>query len=54
MAVVVEEWRIARRHPGDRPGNQNEPDTHGAPPLPRGHCRSRTSPQVVVHSVCHA
>ena len=51
---VVGEWRTARRHPGDRSGIQNEPDTRGAHPRPRAHCPSRMSPQVVVHPVCPA
>ena len=53
-SVVVGEWMTARRHPGDRSGVQNEPDTSGAHPCPRAHCPSRVSLQVVVHSVCHA
>ena len=56
-SAVVEvgaEWRTAQCHPGDRPGVQNELDTHEAPPRPRAHGPSHTSPQVVVHSVCHA
>ena len=52
--VVVGEWRVARRHPGDCPGVQNEPDTRGAHPRPGAHYPSRMSPQVVVHPVCHA
>ena len=52
VVVVVGEWRTARHHPGDRPGIQNEPD--GAIPRRRAHGPNRTSPQVVVHPVCHA
>ena len=44
MVGVVDEWRTALRQPRDRPGVQNEPDTHGAPPRPRAHCPSRTTP----------
>ena len=51
---MVGEWRTAQRLPEDRPGAQNEPDTLEAHPRPRVHCPSRTLPQVVVHSVCHA
>ena len=51
---VVGEWRTTRRHPEDSSGVQNEPDTRGAPPRPRAHYPSRTSPQVMVHPVCHA
>ena len=50
----VGEWMTAYRHPGDHSGVQNEPDTREAHPRPRVHCPSRTLPQVVVHSVCHA
>ena len=41
MVVVVDKWRAARRHPGNRPGVQNDPDTCGAPPRPRAHYPSR-------------
>ena len=51
---MVGEWRTVRHHPEDRPRVQNEPDTRGDPPRPRAHCPSRTSPQGVVHPVCHA
>ena len=51
MVVVVGEWRTAQCHPGDRPGVKNGPDTHGAPPRPRAHGSSHTSPLVVVHLV---
>ena len=27
---VVDEWRTARRHPGDHPGVQNKPDTRSS------------------------
>ena len=54
VVVVVGEWRTARRHPRDRPEVQKESDTRGAHPRLRAHCPSRMSPQVVVHSVCHA
>ena len=53
MVGVVDEWRTTQCHPGDHPGVQNEPDTRGAPPRPRAHGPSHTSPQVVVHPVCH-
>ena len=52
--AVVGEWRTAQRHPGDRPGVQNELDTREAHPRPRVHYPSRTFPQVMVHLVCHA
>ena len=51
---VVDEWRTAQRHPGDRSGGQSKPDTLEAHPRPRVHYPSRTLPQVVVHLVCHA
>ena len=51
---MVDEWRTAQCHPGDRPGVQKGPDIRGAHPRPTAHCQSRMSPQVVVHSVCHA
>ena len=54
MVGVVDEWRTAQCHPRDRLGVQNKPDTHGAPPRPRAHGPSHTSPQVMVHPVCHA
>ena len=54
VVVVVGEWRTSQRHPGDRLGVQNDPDTSGAHPRPRAHCPSCTSPQVVVHPFCHA
>ena len=50
----VGEWMTAHYHPGDRSGVQNEPDTREAHPCPMVHCLSRTLPQAVVHSVCHA
>ena len=50
----VGEWRTAQRHPRDRPGGQNKPGNLEAQPRPRVHYLSRTLPQVVVHSVCHA
>ena len=54
VMMLVGEWRTTRHHPGDRLGVQNVPDTRGAHPRPRVHCPSRTSPQVMVHPVCHA
>ena len=48
------EWMTAQHLPGDRPGDQNEPDTLEALPRPRVHCQSHTLPQVMVHPVCHA
>ena len=54
VAEVGDEWRTAQCHPGDCPGVQNEPDTHEAPPRPRAHGSSHTSPHVLVHPVCHA
>ena len=54
MVVAVGEWRTALHHPRDRSGVQNDPDTCGAPPRLRAHGPSHTSPQVVVHPVCHA
>ena len=51
---VMDEWRTARCHHGDRPGVQNELDTRGAHPRSMAHFLSRMSPQVVVHPVCHA
>ena len=47
-------WWVSGGLPRDRPGGQNEPDTHEAHPSSRAHCPSRTFPHVVVHSVCHA
>ena len=51
---MVGEWRTTRRHLEDRPGFQNEPGTRGAPPHSKANCPIRTSPQGVVHPVCHA
>ena len=42
--VVVGEWRTTQRHPTDRLGGQNEPDTREAHPRLRVHCPSRTLP----------
>ena len=53
-AAVVSEWRTTHRHPGDLPGGQSEPDTREAHPRSRVHFQSRTLPQVMVHSFCHA
>ena len=52
--AVVGERRTAQRHPEDRPGVQNEPNTCEAHPRPRVHCSSHTFPPVVGHPVCHA
>ena len=54
VVVVVGEWRTAQRHPVDRPGVENEPDTREAHLRPRVHCPSRTFPQVVENPVCHS
>ena len=52
MVVEADETRTAQCFPGDRPGVQNEPDSHEARPRPRAHGRNRRPPQVVVHPVC--
>ena len=51
---VMGEWRTAHCHHGDHLGVQNGLDSRGAPPHPRAHGSSHTSPQVVVHPVCLA